>query len=219
MPVLQKRLRFWLVGWLGALLVRALHATWRVTLVDPPGVAAGARDGSRPVIAAFWHRHLLSMLAHCRGYRVCVPVSEHRDGEYVAQVMDRFGLASVRGSTTRGSLKLIRGMLAAIKERWSPAITPDGPRGPRYSVQAGVALLARRSRLPVHPVGVAAKSNWVLPSWDAFVIPKPWTRVAIVVGPALEIAPDEDASVFAADLRKAIFAATDAAEQAVRENA
>jgi len=217
MPVLQKRFKFRFVGWLGALLVRAMHYTWRVDFIDPGGVAPGAKDGSRPVIAAFWHRHLLSMLAHCKGYRVCVPVSEHRDGEYVAQVMDRFGLASVRGSTTRGSLNLIRGMLTAVKGGWSPAITPDGPRGPRYSVQAGVMLLARRSRLPVHPVGIAAKRQWVLPSWDAFVIPKPWTRVAIVVGPALDSPPDGDPSLFAADLRAAIFAATEVAECAVRD--
>ena len=217
MPVLQKSLRFRLVGWLGAFLVRVLHATWTVTFVDPDGVAPGARDGSRPVIAAFWHRHLLSMLAHCRGYRVCVPVSEHRDGEYVAHVMERAGLASVRGSTTRGSLNIIRGLLDAAKQGWTPAVTPDGPRGPRYSVQAGVVLLARRSGLPLVPVGIAARRAWIMSSWDAFVIPKPWTRVAIVIGPMLRAGPDTDVAAFSEELRKALFAVTEVAEKAVQK--
>lgn len=217
MPALHERLSFWLVGRLGALVVRALHATWRVQIADPTGCVPGMRDGSQPVIAAFWHRHLLVLLAAARGAHICVPVSEHRDGEYVAQVMRRFGIGAVRGSTTRGSLKLVRGMLARAREGWTLAVTPDGPRGPRFSVQPGVALLAKRSGLPVHPIGVAAESAWVARSWDAFVLPKPGARIAIVVGPAVTADPAGDVMAFCEALRKAIFDATAAADQALSE--
>jgi lysophospholipid acyltransferase (LPLAT)-like uncharacterized protein len=185
-PVLRHELQFRVVGRLGAGLVRALHATWRVRVLDPSGIRSGIRRGKRQAIVAFWHRHLLTMLAHHRGFKVCVPVSEHRDGEYAAQVMARFGLASVRGSTTRGSINLLKGLLRAIEEGWSLGITPDGPRGPAFSVQPGFALLARRSGLPVHPVGVAADHPVVLSSWDRFAIPKPFSRVVIAFGPPLD---------------------------------
>jgi hypothetical protein len=215
MPVLQKRLHSWFVGWLGAQAVRALHATWDVRVRDPAGVRPGAREGAAPSIVAFWHRHLLTMLAHHGGFRVCVPVSEHQDGEYVAQVMGRFGLESVRGSTTHGSLRLLRGMLERMDEGWTAAVTPDGPRGPRYSVQRGVGLLAARSGRPVHPIGLAASSAWVFPSWDAFLVPRPWSRVGIAFGPPLAFEDYGRADAFCGALKEALFAATDEAEAAV----
>ncbi len=216
MPVLRNRIQFWLAGRLSAGLLRALHATWDVEVIDPAGVHLSVRRGRAPGMVAFWHRHILAMLTHFRGYRICVPVSESRDGEYVAQVMERFGMASVRGSTSRGSVRLLRGMLGMMEAGWTAAITPDGPRGPKFSVQPGAALLARRSGLPVYPIGLAARPCWTLSSWDEFVVPKPWARIAIVIGPAVRAEEYNDSAAFCDALREAIFAATDAAREAVR---
>lgn len=179
MPPVQKRLHFWAVGVLASRVVRALSATWRVRIEDPDQVIRRVVEGRQQALFTFWHRHILPLLALYRHHPFVLPVSEHEDGEYVAQVMHRMGLKSVRGSTTRGSLKLLRGMLGQIRAGRSPAITPDGPRGPRFSVQPGFILLARRSGLPVYALGVAAKDAWELPSWDRFHIPKPLTTVAV----------------------------------------
>ncbi|MHC4480645.1 MAG: lysophospholipid acyltransferase family protein [Planctomycetota bacterium] len=216
MPTLQKRIDFHLVGWLGAAVLRAAWASWRVRAIDPEGVAQGIREGRRPVIVAFWHRHILTMLAHYREHRVCVPVSQSRDGEYVAQVMGRFGMASVRGSTSRGSLRVLKGLLARVREGWSPAITPDGPRGPKFSVQPGIALLARRSGLPVYPVGIAVRDAWLARSWDDFVMPKPWTRIVIAFGDALGTDQLRETDAFCERLKGALFSATEAAQTALR---
>jgi lysophospholipid acyltransferase (LPLAT)-like uncharacterized protein len=180
MPLLQQRLHFWLAGAAADALLRALSSTWRVRIIDPAGVDGPLRRKRKQIIAAFWHRHLLPLMCIYRGIKMCVPVSEHRDGEYVAHVMERYGYMAVRGSTTRGAMKLLRGMLQAAQEGWSFGITPDGPRGPRYSVQPGVFMLARRSGLPLYPIGVAVERAWIVNSWDAFVIPKPFTRITVV---------------------------------------
>lgn len=217
MPILQRRIDLSLAACLGAGLARALHATWRVHLIDPTDVDLGVRSGSKQVIAAFWHQHILPVLGHFHHRRICVPVSEHRDGEYVAHIMDRVGLASVRGSTTRGSIKLLRGIMARMREGWSIAVTPDGPRGPRFSVQPGIGLLARRSGLPVHPLGVAAEHAWTANSWDRFVIPKPWTRLTIVVGEPLYARDFDDVPAFCEALLNALLATNEAARQAQRQ--
>jgi len=185
MPPLQKRFDSWLVGLLGSWLVPALHATWRVEVLDRDGVSSRIPLRQAKGLMAFWHRNILVLLAHYRHHPLVVPVSEHRDGEYVAQVMERLGIYSVRGSTTRNSTKLIRGMLKQIRRGLTPCITPDGPRGPKFSIQPGFLLLARRSGLTVYAVAVDAKPAWVLPSWDAFLIPRPFARVAIVIEAAL----------------------------------
>ena len=216
MPVQQNSLRFRLVGSLGALLVRAARATWRVEHLGRADVTNAVHRGEAQGIMAFWHRHILTMLARHPGARVAVPVSEHRDGEYVAQVMQRFGIASVRGSSTRGGLRLLRGMMAAIEQGYSPTITPDGPVGPKFSVQPGIWLLARRSGLPVYPLGVAVRDAWTAGSWDEFVIPKPFTRTVVWTGEPLRVREYADRQAFCAALRQAMFAATDSARRALR---
>jgi len=162
-------------------LLRLLRSTWRVELVDPGRVAELAGSGRRQSIVALWHQALLTLMCCYRGLPFCVPVSEHRDGEYVAQVMERYGFLAVRGSSTRGGVRLLRKLLAAMGEGWSCAITPDGPQGPRFSVHPGFIALARRSGLPVHPLGVAVRGAWVTRSWDAFTIPKPRARIVVIV--------------------------------------
>ncbi len=216
MPDRTSRLRSWLVGLLGAGVVRCAYATWRVRVIDPRRLEPAVRAGRTSAVVAFWHRQLLSMLARFRGTPVCVPVSEHQDGEYVARVMGRFGLRAVRGSTTRGSLRVLRGMLEEAEQGLTLAVTPDGPRGPRFSVQPGTYLLARRTGLPVYPIGVAVDRAWTASSWDAFVIPKPWARICIAIGEPLDAAQFADAEAFCPALREAIFAATEEARRRLR---
>lgn len=218
MPVLERRIHSWLVGWLGAALVRAMHATWHVQVDDPTGAGMAARDGSAAGIIVFWHRHLLSMFAHYHSPHIAAPASESQDGEYAAQVMRRCGVPTVRGSTSRGGLRLLRGMLAKAREGFSLALTPDGPRGPKFSVQPGVALLAERSGLPVYPFGVAVRDAWIARSWDEFVIPKPWTHIVVVMGEPLHADGSRNTPAFCEALRSALFAATERARQALAQS-
>ena len=215
MPVLQQRIHFYMAARVACALLQAMHRTWRVQAIDPQGALPGMFDGSSPGIVAFWHRHILAMLTHFRGAHVTVPVSEHRDGEYVAQAMERFRLDSVRGSSTHGATRLLRDLLGRIREGWSPALTPDGPRGPRFSVQPGFTLLARRSGLPVYPIGLAEQSAWVLSSWDAFVVPRPFSRIAIRLGEPLRAADYPKVPDFCDALRQALFRATEQAAEAL----
>ena len=220
MPPLQNRIHCWAVGLLGCWFAKALHRTWRVELIDSTGIVRRIKRGEAQALVAFWHRHILTLLAHYRGERFVVPVSEHQDGEYVANVMERLGFCSVRGSTTRGSLALVRGIVSKAKEGRSVAITPDGPKGPRFTVQPGFILLARRSGLPVYPVGVAAARAWELSSWDRFVVPKPWTRIAICIGEPIsrdDVASCKDPLLLCEDLRQRIFDATRQAERALSD--
>ncbi|MFP4029635.1 MAG: lysophospholipid acyltransferase family protein [Candidatus Brocadiia bacterium] len=182
MPLLRKRLHFWLVGVAGQCLLAGLRLIWRIKLVDAAGAESLLKKRTGKVILAFWHRHILSCLCYFRGYPIAVPVSEHRDGEFVAQVMERCGCLAVRGSSTHGALRMVRRLIAAIDAGWNCAITPDGPRGPKFSVQPGFILLGRRSGQPVYPMGVAVDKAWVFSSWDNFVFPKPGARVVIWIG-------------------------------------
>lgn len=166
---------------LGVWILRVLGRTWRVR-VRYDGPLRRARDDSTPVIFTLWHGHLLPLLYHHRGEGVAVLISEHADGEIIAQVATRLGYRTVRGSTSRGAARALLGLVRVIGEGRDLAITPDGPRGPAKSFAPGPSVVAQRSGAPILPVGVWASSAWRLKSWDKFLIPRPFARVHIAYG-------------------------------------
>ncbi|MGH7701883.1 MAG: glycosyltransferase N-terminal domain-containing protein, partial [Gemmatimonadales bacterium] len=71
------------------------------------------------------------------------------------------------------------------------AFTPDGPRGPRRELKPGVVVAAQRGPGVIVPLHAEAARAWRLGSWDHFMVPKPFSRVAIVYGAPFEVAPGE----------------------------
>jgi len=105
------------------------------------------------------------------------------DGEIGAMLVHRLGAHAIRGSSTHTGARALRDYYQAlVKESISPAITPDGPRGPRNQFKPGAILLAQLSGRPIVPMAYAATRAWRI-KWDRFVIPKPFARVAIAIGP------------------------------------
>lgn len=170
-----------LVGFLGPILIRLLGRTWRVTTVGEDAIDR-AHSGGRAAIFAFWHARFLPLEYVYRGRGIHVLSSWHRDGELSARLMAALGFGVVRGSTSRGSARGLLGMLSKVKEGHDLAITPDGPRGPSERVQRGILFLAEKSGSPIVPIGVAARPSKRLSSWDRFIVPYPFSRVAVVFG-------------------------------------
>lgn len=84
--------------------------------------------------------------------RAKVLISRHRDGEMIARVVGYFGLATIRGSYRKGSIGSLREILSDLKAGYDVAITPDGPKGPRYEVKGGIVELARLTGKAIVPV-------------------------------------------------------------------
>ena len=68
-------------------------------------------------------------------------------------------------------------------------IPGDGPRGPRYLLKPGVTKLAQLTGLPVNSFYLLPQRAWVMRSWDALLVPKPFSRVVMVWG--RPVAPPE----------------------------
>ena len=180
-----------LVGCIGPVVVRLLGSTWRATEVHVERVER-VHESGRPVVFAFWHGVLLPLEYICRGRSIQVLSSWHRDGEMSARVMTALGYGVVRGSSTRGSARGLLRMLARAVEGLDLAITPDGPTGPAARVKRGIFYLTEKSGGKLVPVGVGAGRAKRMSSWDSFVVPLPFSRVAVVYGEPLEW--DESAS-------------------------
>jgi lysophospholipid acyltransferase (LPLAT)-like uncharacterized protein len=149
-----------------------------------------------PAIGAFWHGRLLMMPAGYRGNKLTILISLHQDGELISRTAKYFGFRSIRGSTTRGGLSALREMLKAFQERCDIAITPDGPRGPRYHVQSGIIELARRTGMAILPLTFGASRKKVFQSWDRFLLPYPFSRGVFIWGNPLHVPRQMDDSAF-----------------------
>jgi lysophospholipid acyltransferase (LPLAT)-like uncharacterized protein len=165
-------------GVLGAGVVGALFVTTRVRRVGTEHFEQFRRSRS-PVIFAFWHGHLLPLVHYHRHEGIVVLVSEHGDGEYITRVIERNGFGTVRGSSTRGGTRGLRGLVRAARAGRDLAITPDGPRGPRGEFKPGALAAAQMTGLPVIPLVVGSSAGWHLSSWDGFLVPKPLSTVRI----------------------------------------
>jgi len=174
---LKQRLKFWLVGFLGSLLVRALVCTARVKVVGqmPP------HPEGKGVVYCFWHSQLLSLSYLYRNRNIHVLVSSHRDGEYIVRVTRRLGFGAVRGSSTRGGVRALSEAIDKLRQGADIAVTPDGPRGPRQQFKPGAVFIAREAGTPIVLGACVPERAWRLKSWDGFYIPKPFTRIAVIV--------------------------------------
>ncbi|HVN45975.1 MAG TPA: lysophospholipid acyltransferase family protein [Steroidobacteraceae bacterium] len=173
------------------LAIAVIRLWWRLCrVVRIEGVAhleeALARAPS--LVPCYWHQHQL----YCgkflieqrdRGLTPGWLISPSVDGELGAMMVRRFGGAVIRGSSTHTGARALRDYYQAlVRENISPIITPDGPRGPRFKFKPGALLLAQMSGRPILPMAYAASRAWLI-KWDRFVIPWPFARIAIAIGP------------------------------------
>jgi lysophospholipid acyltransferase (LPLAT)-like uncharacterized protein len=135
-----------------------------------------------PVIWVFWHNRLLGPVIPHRDQDSGVVISQSKDGEVISRIVGGFGYGPLRGSSSRGGSAVLRAVLRHGRKGRDVAFTPDGPKGPRYRVQPGVIYAARRSGLPVIPLGVGMSRKLVFSSWDRFQVPLPLGTIQLVYG-------------------------------------
>ena len=183
------------VAWIARLavpLIAALGRTWRFTSEGVETYDRILTAGQRPIMA-FWHGRILPATVFFRDRGIVVITSENFDGEWIARIITRFGYGQARGSSSRGGVKALVQLKRLMQQQATPtAFTLDGPRGPAEQAQPGALWLAKATRQPILPFHIEAASAWHARSWDRTQVPKPFTRVAVAVGPPFLVAPDVD---------------------------
>lgn len=179
----------------GAALMRLLFATLRLRVHDPHGHLAAPPP--HPVIYAFWHNRILAITAaFLRVYPpdrrgVLVLTSASKDGMWLGLVARHLGMGSVRGSSSRRGATAMRELLDRVADGHDIAITPDGPRGPRYELGSGPVYLAQKAGIPVIPCHARLHGAVRLKTWDRFAIPLPFARLDVTLGEDLTVPADE----------------------------
>jgi lysophospholipid acyltransferase (LPLAT)-like uncharacterized protein len=194
----------WYRRWLMAGAVRLL--TWGLRLLyctlRPVHVQQHfercAWNGGTPVLLAFWHGRMLYFLHRYHRQRFTILVSRSKDGEFVTQVLQRFGVHVTRGSSSRGGAQALREIERKVRSGYHAAFTPDGPRGPRYQVQPGIVAVAQKTGAAIVPVTYSARWKKVFRSWDACLMPLPFSRVVVIYGAPIYVPAQASPAVFQA---------------------
>ena len=175
-----------LLAILGSTILRLLFLTLRLDFEDRTGFTKDILKS--PVIMCFWQNRILGItLAFLRHYPgktrkgVNVLTSASRDGEILAHLVGQFGMDAVRGSSSRRGSRALRELIDLTENGCDIAITPDGPRGPRYSLGPGAISLAQLTAAPIAPVHSRFSRCLRLKTWDGFIIPLPFSKVSVTV--------------------------------------
>ncbi len=170
------------------LLVRIVSATLRYHWTDTSGFFKNGPAGA--AIYCVWHNRLALCLVPYYGYvkkhnqtpGMAALVSASKDGGLLAAILKCFGVHPVRGSTSRRGPQALLELTSWAERGYDLAITPDGPRGPRYVVQEGVMGLAQVTGLPIIPASYHLRRKVQAKSWDRFQIPLPFSRCEMAFG-------------------------------------
>lgn len=163
-----------------------LSRSWRYEELHPERRASARGEGGGLLIA-LWHGRMLQAVPPHASDEIVVLVSGSRDGDIAALLLRDFRYEIIRGSTTRGGARALRQMIEALHRGALVVVTPDGPQGPRHSMNPGLAWMARATGFAVLPVGIVCDRAWHMNSWDRFDVPKPGARVVVSYGNPVQV--------------------------------
>ena len=179
---------------IGALYVYIVYISSQKTFINKDNFDKLILE-NKSFIYALWHDQLLlSPFTWQTRNRIDILISKHKDGDIIADLIRYHGFNSIRGSTNnpskekeKNTISSIRKIIKTLKANVSIGITPDGPRGPRHKVSEGTINIARISNKKILPMALAYKEQWILNTWDKFIIPKPFNKICIVWGDPIDI--------------------------------
>jgi lysophospholipid acyltransferase (LPLAT)-like uncharacterized protein len=161
-----------------AFAIRVLIKTLRIKILNGEAVSGLAAE-KKNFVSAFWHGSMMIGWYINRKNNAAALVSRSKDGDVLAGTLEKWNYNVVRGSSSTGGNDALTGMVLLLREGYSLAITPDGPRGPIYKMKAGAVIAAKKSDVPLILAGIGIGKKIVLKSWDRFEVPLPFSRVIV----------------------------------------
>lgn len=168
-------------------LIRGLGGSLRLDELGTEHLeAARSASPSGHVVFAFWHGRQFPLVYDWRRRGVAILTSLSRDGTFQSMILGGLGYHIVRGSTSRGAVRGLVGMIRTVREGRDSAFAVDGPRGPYHVVRPGVLYLAAKTGNPIVPITSAVRRARVFDrAWDRYILPLPFTSGVIAYGPAI----------------------------------
>lgn len=150
-----------------------LARTWRIKY--------SGKKIEQPALIGFWHGKMLPVWYYFRKVKPVAVISQSKDGSLLANLLNFWGFEVRRGSSSKGGKEVLKQITKDAKDNLV-MLTPDGPRGPKYELKAGLIIASQRSSKPFYFINVVISNSKVFTkSWDHFSLPLPFSKVKLSV--------------------------------------
>lgn len=189
------------------MIYQPLRLSWRFELIESPSLKEALANGE-VVTFAHWHGDELGAMYLLKRYNCCVMTSTSKDGELMNSFLKLMGIQTSRGSSTRGGVSALKGLLRLTKSGFNPVVAVDGPKGPYHKVKPGVLEISKLTNSNICPLGASCTKALVFKkSWNKAYLPLPFSKLTIVMGdlvPGVSRAEDAHDPRLAERLEKAL---------------
>ncbi len=146
----------------------------------------------RPCIFACLHRDILGSILFVRPARPYLLVSGSDDGRILVRTLGQRHFRYVRGATGENGGRALVALRKVLDAGHSIGLAVDGPKGPFGTIQPGGLQLARLTGATLVPLRPRFRPCRVLKTWDRTIVPYPFARFEMEVGPVQTVAPNAD---------------------------
>lgn len=176
------------------MIYQPLRLSWRLQIIESPSLLAALKN-KEVVTFAHWHGDELGSMYMLKRYNCCVMTSTSKDGELINSFLHLMGIQTSRGSSTRGGVSALKGLLRLTKSGFNPVVAVDGPKGPYHKVKPGVLEISKLTNSSLCPMGVSCSKALIFKkSWNKAYLPLPFSKLTIVMGDLVPgVRRDEDA--------------------------
>ena len=187
------KIKGFLLGFLVWLIYKIISMTWRVQIFEPATMQKSLQQKESLILSHF-HGDEIALISLVPKYKIATMTSTSKDGEIMNTVLMLLGAKTSRGSSTRGGVSALKGLLSLMKKGHNCSFAVDGPKGPLHKVKPGVFETSRLTKSKIFACGVATDRAWHFPkSWNRTYFPKPFARVAFYwLDPEITVNKDTD---------------------------
>ncbi len=199
-----------MLGFLIWIIFRTLSLTWRIRITETADLKSDL-EKKIPVIFAHFHQDELALVLLISHYKIATMISTSKDGEIMTAVVRLLGGSVSRGSSTRGGVSALKGLISLCRKGANSSVAVDGPKGPIYEIKPGVFELSRLLKSPIYAGGVHCDRSWHFPrAWNQTYLPKPFAKINIIWSRAFDFVTKEHdprSEELAKTLKNQLFAA------------
>ncbi len=185
--------------WILYKFIRFYSMTFRLEVQNEEAWLDGYLNKNESILLCVYHQQFFPAIRYFQGYKKYKPglmISMSKDGELISAVANRSGWKTVRGSSSKGGLEALSGMIDHLGEHRLAAHIIDGPRGPFGVVKPGAIRLAHATESYIVPFYATADRAWYAKSWDKFLFPKPFSKVVLRFGDKIKLDQTETEEAF-----------------------
>ncbi len=189
----NSQLIFNLVSGIIFVYLKFAYLTSKWHFVMPKDLDEKKIDNENGLFFAIWHNRLAYSMYIFGNYKNTFALtSPHSDGKIIGKLVLMMNHKIIQGSTNKNSNSAIKEIIKQITNGGKIVVTPDGPRGPIYKNGSVITKIASKYNKKLIPVSCHTSSYFELKSWDKMMIPKPFSKITVVLGKPLELSGDDD---------------------------